>query len=132
MLYCSSSLSSPLACSYSVLRWGLWLIYSSISWKGFSVLLSFLFCFTTSNNNIHYLFPEICDLSVNFWSEAQFSVLKAISGWSNIDWMTLNSLVLSTGITHHWWSSSTMQSTFVSTQLFNFLQPFHIASINHS
>ena len=46
--------------------------------------------------------------------------------------MTLNLLVWSTAITHHWWSWSTMQSTFISTQLFNFLQPFHIASINHS
>ena len=43
--------------------------------------------------------------------------------------MTLNLLVWSTVITHHWWSWSAMQSTFISTQLFNFLQPFHIASI---
>ena len=41
----------------------------------------------------------------------------------------LNLLVWRTAITHHWWSWSTMQSTFLSTQLFNFLQPFHIASI---
>ena len=83
-LHCSSSLSSPPDCSYcfmlllnpitskySFFR-GLWLIYWSSFWKVLSVLLSF---FSISNNNIHYLFPEICDSSVNFWSEAPFSVL---------------------------------------------------------
>ena len=45
--------------------------------------------------------------------------------------MALNLLVWSTTITHLWWSWSMMQSTFISTQLFNFLQSFLIAS-NHS
>ena len=44
--------------------------------------------------------------------------------------MTLNLLLWSTTITHLSWSWSTMQNTFISTQLFNFLQPFHIASMN--
>ena len=46
------------------LDWGLWLIYLRNFWKVFSVLISF---FSISNNNILYLFPEICDLSGNFW-----------------------------------------------------------------
>ena len=37
--------------------------YSSSLWKVFSVLLSFFLIF---NNNIHYIFPEICDLPGNF------------------------------------------------------------------
>ena len=39
--------------------------------------------------------------------------------------------VWSTTISHHWWPWSTMQSTFISTQLFHFPKPFHIPSINH-
>ena len=39
--------------------------------------------------------------------------------------MTINLLVWSTTITHHWWSWSTMQSTSFSSRFFNFLQSFH-------
>ena len=41
--------------------------------------------------------------------------------------MTLNLLVWPTAMTHDWWSWSVMKSTFISIQLFNILQPFHIA-----
>ena len=37
----------------------------------------------------------------------------------------------STTIAHLWWSWSAVQSTFVSTHLFTFLESFHIASISH-
>ena len=71
-IYKSLATVPALRCPALWLYWGIWLIYLSSLWKVFSVLLSF---FAISNNNIHYLFPEICDLSGNFWSEAPFPVL---------------------------------------------------------
>ena len=51
----------------------------------FSVLLSF---FSIPNNNIHYLFSEICDLSGDFWSETPFSVSQIISsGFLSTKWL---------------------------------------------
>ena len=57
-----------LRCAALWLYWEIWLIYLS---NFCSVLLSFL---SISKINIHYLFPKICDLSGNFWSEAPFPV----------------------------------------------------------
>ena len=101
------------------LHWGLWPIYSSSFWKAFT----FFSQFPTIKSTI--FFPEICDLSGNFWSEAPFAVLQTINGGFAIDQMTINLLVWSTIITHHWWSWSTMQSTSFSSRFFNFLQSFH-------
>ena len=46
-------------------------LYCYLALPALIVIVSF---FSISNYNIHKLFPEICDLSGNFWSEAPFSV----------------------------------------------------------
>ena len=83
-------------------------------------------------------FPAIIS-TVFFFHHFSGGVMKWGSIFSVINhkrwvccWLNEFKLVCSTATTQHWWSWSTMQSTFICTQLFNFLQPFHIASINHS